>query len=121
MRTNCGFDEFPDPKKGKKVFDRLRKAVKELSRIDPAAQPGAADAIDDLVAITRQLAVAAIGDNPPVALDDSRQGKVNREWAKANEDLAKGDSEPKSDKTLKHYERAWEHAQKASKEAAKAP
>jgi hypothetical protein len=110
-----------DPKHGKKVFDSQDKAVKELRKllkkpkgIDVAAIQAAIDAILDA---NRNLAETAIG-----AVPDSDNNKVAKEMGKANDALAKGDTERakgKPEKAIDKYKKAWEHAVKAAKEAAK--
>ena len=129
-------DTHLDPKTGKKVFDREQKAVKELMKVvkdeargrDRVSDPALAaiiDAIDDLVAADRLLAQIALDELAGIiATDPDRQGKVDRELAKGQEDLDKGDqqlADGKQDKAIDSYRKAWEHAVNAAKEAAKAP
>ena len=56
--------------------------------------------------------------------DPKRPKRVDKERAKARQDLNRGDSEQAgddSDDAIKKYKSAWRHAQKAIKEAAKEP
>ena len=56
------------------------------------------------------------------AADPKRQKKVDKELAKAQVELDKGDADRASgrhDKAITHYKKAWEDATHAAKEAAK--
>lgn len=129
-------DAHLDPKDGKKVFDREQKAVKELLKVVKDEEEGEVEvsaaavaavlaAIDDLVTADRLLAVTALDElSGTVAEDPDRQDKVDRELEKGLEELDKGDEElvkGKPDKAIDKFKKAWEHAVKAAKEAAKAP
>ena len=118
-------------KKGKKVFDEEKKAVKHLMKIlkdtgkayDPAIASDVSGVIDRLVNADRLLAEIALEDakNTPVN-DDKNQKKVDHEIEKAEKELDKAQQElnkGKSDKAIKKYKKAWEHAQHAIKHAKK--
>ena len=99
-------------KKGYKVFDRERKAVKYLGK---AKGLNVSSEINRLVRIDRALASIAIDEIPP-AVTPKRQEKVDKETAKANKYLAKGDAyfaQGKPDKAIDNYKKAWKYAQKA--------
>jgi hypothetical protein len=120
-----------DPKKGKKVFDRQKKAAKELQKaidghknevLSDEASAAANDAIARLVAESRSL-VGADDLAGLTALDPKKQDKVDREIAKVAKELAKGDAalEDRPNKAIGYYKKAWQHAEHAEKHAAKAP
>lgn len=71
----------------------------------------------------RILAATLLDEASSAAVvDPERQEKVDKELAKAQEELDKGDAERgggKFGKAIDHYEKAWEHAGHAGKEAAK--
>ena len=117
-----------DPKHGKKVFDRQRRAVKELMRLVKKPDNISADAlvaaqggINDLVAVARLLAVTLLDETRGVeAVDPRRQDRVDKKLAKAQEELDKGDAKAeagKYDKAIDHYKKAWQHVGKAAKDA----
>jgi hypothetical protein len=130
-----------DTKQGHKVFDRERAAVRELMRVlrenyddddrhrrdEVSAEALAASeaAIDALVAADRLLAQTALDDAMAAeVLDPKRQKQVDKELARALQDMNRGDSEQAdndSDDAIKKYKSAWRHAQKAIKEAAREP
>ena len=59
-----------------------------------------------------------------IPADPARQDKFEREIAKAEKELAKGDEDRddyKLGKAIHHYKKAWEHATHAIKEATKLP
>lgn len=104
-------------KKGKKVFDENKKAVKDLSKISKKSDvvyPEIASSIGILVGITQELATDAIDDAQAFAGDkkvDKEIKKSNKEMNKAQKELDKG----KPDKAIDKFKKAWEHAQKALK------
>ena len=105
-------------KKGKKVFDETKKAVKDLLKIskksDFGVYPEITNVVDMLVGISEQLATDAIDDAQAFAGDkkvDKEIKKSNKEMDKAQKELDKG----KLDKAIDKYKKAWEHAQKALK------
>jgi hypothetical protein len=121
-------------KHGKKVFDHEKHAVKELrhlmkhpKEISELALVVTQQAIDDLVRADRILAVTLINElSDAVAVDDKKQKHVDKELAKAQDELAKGNKErdadkPKPDKAIDHYKKAWEHATKAADKVQAAP
>jgi len=105
-------------KKGKKVFDESKKAVKDLSKISKKSDvvyPEITNSIGILVGITQELATDAIDDAQAFAGDkkaDKEIKKSNKEMSKAQKELDKG----KLDKAIDKYKKAWEHALKAMKE-----
>jgi parallel beta-helix repeat protein len=144
LEEKLWLDGFPDPKHGKKVFDRERHAVKELMQLLKDASKGkskgkgknendvsdlalqaAADAIDALIAIDKLMAQVAIDAAKDAnVVDPSRQDKFDKEIEKAEKELGKGDSEAdkdKFDKAIDHYRKAWKHAFHAAREAARVP
>ncbi|MCK4355890.1 right-handed parallel beta-helix repeat-containing protein, partial [Candidatus Bipolaricaulota bacterium] len=101
-------------KKGKKVFEEEKKAVKELGKIVKAEGDYAADAqaaIDTLVAADEALAQTAIDDAIAGGGDAKEIAKANKEMGKAQEEFNKGHF----DKAIEHYKKAWEHACKVKK------
>lgn len=119
-------EETLDPKKGHKVFDHEKKAVKSLMKTldDKKKKHSASDdakpiiqgVVDSLASIDRQLAFDAFDEaNTPDNRDDK---KSRKELDKSESELAKGDEEVnkgKLDKAIDHYKKAWKHAQKAMK------
>ncbi len=105
--------ESLDPKKGKKVFDQEKKAVKGLKKLLKKADGDLTVAIslviDLLIDIDRNLARDAIDVVP----DGTGIEKVDKEIEKAEKELLK--DKPKPDKAIEHFKKAWEHAQKALK------
>ncbi len=136
-------DGFPDPKHGKKIFDRVHHAVKELMHL--VEKPGEVDeenrdaavaaanaAIQALLANAELLAQNAIDAVDPNNVQDrKRKKKVRkeldravRELGKAQREWAKGLNNPdkaKFDKAMDHFKKAWEHAMRAAKSADKEP
>jgi hypothetical protein len=101
-------DDRLDPKKGHKVFDEEKGAVKHLSKVE---NTDVSSEMDQLVDIDRRLAQRAIAD---AGAPSSSKGQ--KELAEANKELQKGDDERADgdlDKAIDHYKHAWEHAQKA--------
>ena len=104
-------------KKGKKVFDESKKAVKDLLKISKKGDlvyPEITIAVDLLVGISEQLATDVIDDAQAFAGDkkvDKEIKKSDKEMDKAQKELDKG----KPDKAIDKYKKAWEHAQKALK------
>jgi len=97
-------------KKGKKVFDEMKKAVNDLMKIKGL---DVSDAINSLVEVGRMLAQIAIDDAIAAGGKAKEIEKAEKEMAKASEDISKG----KFDKAIGHYKKAWERAQKALKKA----
>jgi len=104
-------------KKGKKVFDESKKAVKDLSKISKKSDvvyPEIVSSIGLLVGIAHELATDAIDDAQTYAGDkkaDKEIKKSIKEMSKAQKEVEKG----KPDKAIDKYKKAWEHAQKAIK------
>ncbi|NNM03417.1 MAG: PKD domain-containing protein, partial [Nitrosopumilus sp.] len=106
-----------DSKHGHKVFDKEKKAVKSLMKIEKDDDlTDVTGVIDALVAVDRQLASDAFDEaNTP---ENQADKKSSKELAKAEAELAKGDekvTDGKYDKAIDHYKKAWKHAQKAMK------
>lgn len=101
-------------KKGKKVFDEEKKAVKDLEKIVKDQGPIAANAqaaIDLLVGADAALAQNAIDEAIAAGGEAKEIAKAEEEMDKAQKELDKGDF----DKAIERYKKAWEHAQKALK------
>ena len=114
-------DSHLDSKDGDKVFEEEKKAVDHLLKVKNTS---VSEEIADLVQIDRDLAETAINEIPATANDPKKQDEVDDKRAKANQELAKGDSDRTAGKpkdAIDHYEKAWEQAQKATAEANKAP
>ena len=99
-------------RKGRKVFDGEKKAVKELLKVDGGTNVSGEIAalvnIDQVLAqFAIDLAIAAPGDAKEIA-------KALKEMGKAAEEIGKGHLGHAIDK----YKKAWEHAQKALKKGA---
>jgi len=121
-----------DLKHGHKVFDRERSAVKELMHILGKPEEFSVGVIAvanktmaDLVTADSILAHIAIGEAKEVeVVDPKRRKKVDKELAKAQRELGKGDSAKvfgETGEAIKHYKKSWNHSMKAAKEAAKKP
>lgn len=70
--------------------------------------------INKIVGVAKQMALAAIAD----ALNFAGDSAVDKEIAKAEQNMAKAQEEldfGNPDKAIKHFRKAWEHAQKAIK------
>ena len=109
----------PDPKHGKKVFDELSNAVKELQKFRKAK--GASldqklyveNIIFSLIDLCKGFADEAIAELELLYCDT---GKCGKEKGKAYEELLKAEEEMAKDhwdKAIDHYKKAWEHALKA--------
>ncbi|MCH8290829.1 T9SS type A sorting domain-containing protein [Candidatus Poribacteria bacterium] len=135
MDEKLWIDEiYLEAKHGKKVFDHEKHAVKELhhlvehpKEVSEAALAAVQQAIDDLVTADRILVVTLINElSDTTSVDDKKQKHVNKELAKAQDELEKGNKErdadnPKPDKAIDHYKKAWEHATKAEDKVQAAP
>jgi beta-glucanase (GH16 family) len=103
-----------DEKDGRKVFDRLKDAVKELEKVvkEGGAAAGAAqDAIDELLVISASLALNAIDIATGNGGDPKMTDKALDELAKAEKELGKG----KPDRAIDHFGKAWDEATKSIK------
>ena len=116
-------------KKGQKVFDEEKRAVKELMKIPeradiyPTVTYTASLAIVDLITADQVLASTAIEQAIANAEeagcydegnDDAECQKALREIDRALEEMTKAEAETgkdKYDKAIDHYKKAWEHAQ----------
>ncbi len=109
---------FLDSKDGKKVFDRIRYAVRELDKIVDKGEPEAGavqDAIDDLVGIAATLADNAIAIAELNDADPRYITRAFKEITAADKDLAKG----RVDKAIVHYGKAWGYATRATQKLVK--
>ncbi len=108
-------DKLP-PKNGKKGKEH---------QISEEAQVAVEIAIEQLLKVDRLLAEIQLKDALLlVPADPERQDKFEREIAKAEKELAKGDEnrdDYKLGKAIHHYKKAWEHATHAIKEATELP
>ena len=104
------------PKNGKKG---------KKHQISDEAQVAVEIAIEQLVTVDRLLAEIQLKDALQLTpVDPARQDKFDREIAKAEKELAKGDEDRddgKLGKAIHHYKKVWEHATHAIKEATKLP
>jgi len=138
-------DTHLDCRQGYKVFHGEYDAVKELmdlfkgkpwyddddndrwkwkkDRLSDEALACAQISIERLVRVDRILAETFLIEiDGVIAVDPSRQKKVDREIDKAFQELAKGDvawEAGNPDKAIKHYEKAWKHTCRAEREATK--
>jgi hypothetical protein len=116
-------DNHLDKKKGKKVFDEEKKAVKELSKLvkkdgDRQLNSALMTAIGKLVQADVMLADTVfqeavyydetLGNDDPW---DNKLDKCEKEMGKVKEELAKG----KYDKAIDHCKKVWEESQKILK------
>jgi len=138
LSTDLWEKEFLLTKKGKKVFDEEKKAVKELMKIlkhkhtDDVIKSAALEAIDSIVSIDETLAQITTYIATETAEEngcyDEENGehecrKALKEIAKTQKEIDKaqkelnhtkkdGTPDPKYDKAIDHYKKAWEHAQR---------
>jgi hypothetical protein len=82
-----------DPGNGRTVFDGLLRAVAQLSKID---EPWAAEAVDMLVSLGREITATAIDEAP------AGTGKT-----RALVELSRGDNAINAAEKLEHYRKAW--------------
>ena len=108
-------------KKGKKVFDEEKKAVKDLQnlikdkKVPDYVKDVCKEMIDKLVTADKLLAKTALNDAREYEGTDK---KVDKETEKSEKELEKATKElekGKPDKAIDHYKKAWEHARKAMK------
>jgi parallel beta-helix repeat protein len=113
-------DTHLDPKQGHKVFNEIKKVVKELMQLienDESPQPVADTCqvvIDKLIVAVDIISRTAYED----AQDYSSNKKVDRELEKCEMELIKSEknlTEHNFDKAVDHYKKTWEHAQLAMK------
>ena len=108
-------------KKGKKVFDEEKKAIKHLQKLikDKKVADDVKDVcenvIDELLTADKLLAETALNEAKEYEGNkkkvDKEIEKSEKEFEKATKELEKG----KPDKAIDHYKKAWEHAQHAMK------
>jgi CSLREA domain-containing protein len=121
-----------DPKNGQRVFDACKDAVEQIQdaiqergrgQLDEAATTDLTDASADLVRLVRLVARRAILDvEGAVALDESRQEKVDKAIASALATLADGDAASEAGNfgdAIAHYRKAWKDGQSALRELLK--
>ena len=108
-------EEHLDSKKGHKVFNEEKKAVKSLLKIqkkDPSVD--VSEIIDAIVEVDRQLAENAIDQANAFAGEkkaDKHIEKASEAMDKAIEKL----NDDKPNKAIDQYKKAWKHAQIAMK------
>jgi len=121
-------DNHLDSKDGNRVFDEEKKAVKELKHLmdkkdTPQGVKDVCQAVidklidaDDILAHTAYDEASAYAGDPKVAKELE---KAQEELEKAQEELdhtkKDGTSDPRYDKAIDHYKKAWEHACKTKK------
>jgi hypothetical protein len=120
-----GNEDTDVPAEDIQLLEKLFKEDKgKKDEVSAEALACAESAIERLVRADRILAETLMIDAAGVTVvDPNNQDKVDRELAKASEELLKGDAERdagKFDKAIQRYRKAWEHACHAIKEAAKA-
>jgi len=108
-------------KKGKKVFDNEKKAVKNLQKlikdkkVPDYVKDVCENVTDELLTADKLLAETALTEAKAYeGMDkkvDKEIEKSEKELEKATKELEKG----KPEKAIDHYKKAWEHAQKAMK------
>ncbi len=130
LELNLWTDEVhPDPKHGHKVFDRAASALKDLLKLaddDDDGKKGKSltdvqraaldTATDNLLVAARILASTAISDaEAGTTLDPKRQGKVDKELARAQAEFDKAEAASDPDDAIKHFGKSWQHALNAIK------
>lgn len=119
-------DDHLNEKHGHKVFSEDKKAVKELMRLlDKKETP------DEIVEIIQKTILEIVEADQKLANTvyaevqrDTGDKKVDHEWEKASQELLKaeeefnhvdknGVSDPRYDKAIDHYKKAWQHSQRA--------
>ena len=106
-------------KKGKKVFDEEKKAVKSLLKIlkkdkeIDSVNSAISGVIDELVRIDYELANNALAEAQLTMGDKSEKdiAKASKELAKADDELAQGNP----DKAIDKLKKVWAHSQHAMK------
>jgi hypothetical protein len=128
-------------KEGKKVFDEDKKAVKEFNKIIKDKDAGddvkdtVLEAICYLITANQEIASTAVDEAIELAEESGCDDEGNNDHAckktlkeinKAQSEMIKAQNEldhikkdgtpdPKYDKAIDHYKKAWEHAQHAQK------
>jgi hypothetical protein len=103
---NLWEDDSHLTKKGKEVFDKGKKAVKELMKVKHL---DVTNAIDSILSADELLAQTAIDEAITAGGDQKEIDKANKEMNKGRKEIDRG----KYDKAIDHYKKAWKHAQKA--------
>jgi len=124
-------EETLDPKEGKHVLGEWGKASKELNKLIKDNDKGklvvpasilelCQDNIDMLVEMAEQFATDAYEEAEAIGGDEPWENKLEKsekELDKAQDALdhldKDGNPDPKYDKAIKHFKKAWKHAQKA--------
>jgi len=129
IHTSCSKPINIDDEHGYFIIVDLDKLPPKIGKkgkkhqISDEAQVAVGIAIERLVKADRLLAEIQLDDaRLLVPADPARQDKFEREIAKAEKELAKGDEDRddyKLGKAIHHYKKAWEHATHAIKEATK--
>jgi hypothetical protein len=105
-------DDLALTKKGKKVFNEEKKAVRELLHIQEdtveTARPEE-NAADLLVGVDRDLAQRAIDEAVAAGGDLKEITHAQKELARAQDEFDRG----RPDHAIDHYKHAWDHAEKA--------
>ena len=131
IHTSCSKPINIDDEHGYFIIVDLDKLPPKIGKkgkkhqISDEAQVAVGIAIEQLAKADRLLAEIQLNDaRLLVPADPARQDKFEREIAKAEKELAKGDEERddyKLGKAIHHYKKVWEHATHAIKEATKLP
>jgi len=111
LQDKFWIDDSTLTKKGKKVFDHEKKAVKELLKVKSV---DVSSIIEKLVDADKTLAQTAIDLVPT----DTGINKVDKELVKANKEMTKAQNALDNDKpkkAIEKFKKAWNHAQKAIK------
>jgi hypothetical protein len=112
---NPAYWDGPDMVNSKKVFDNLKKALKEIEQARDHGALSASDADDalaPLVQVARDVAAKALDDASVTPLKPKHLDHGLVKLAKGDERAADGDF----DHAVDEYKKAWEEAAKAIKE-----
>jgi hypothetical protein len=115
-------DSHLDVKKGNKVFDNEREAVKKLMDLIKDKKSNIPDAtlqafIDCFKAVDRELAEIAINEAAAAGVKPKKVEKAREELAKGDEEMAQGHH----DHAIDHYKHAWEQSARIRVDAMPAP
>ena len=94
-------------KKGNKVFDEMKSAVKDLEKVDSGP---ASAVIAGLVEVSRVLAFVQIADAEAANGNPKDLAKAAERMVEAQEEIDAGNY----DKAIDDYKKAWEYARKAA-------
>lgn len=111
LEDKLWIDDSTLTKKGKKVFDENKKAVKELGKVKSVDVSSIIGMLTDADQSLAQTAIDLVPTDTGDKKVDKELDKANKETDKALEELEKG----KPDKAIDKFKKAWEHAQKALK------